>query len=330
MRAPGDGSGLAGGGEVYHSTVLRVAVIDMGTNSTRLLVADVEGDRLDVVRRESRVTGLGRGLGVSCCLANNAVERVADVVGEYVTLAKELGAKETSAFATSAVREAGNGEAFLAELRERFSLEAKIIEGMEEALLTYRGAISGGYVTARTLVVDIGGGSTELIVGSEYEPDFRVSLPIGVIRQTERHIKSDPPTASELESLAIDVGTQLDEQLSEHPGLSATKCVAVAGTPALLASIDLKLESVDTARVEGHRLSLETVQNLCSRVISLPLAERRQLRGIDPERAPHIVAGVITLVKVMRSFNLQEVIVSDRDILYGSALAAAKLPSPVG
>jgi exopolyphosphatase/guanosine-5'-triphosphate,3'-diphosphate pyrophosphatase len=282
-----------------------------------------------VVRRESRVTGLGRGLGVSCCLANEAIERVAAVVGEYVEAASALGAETMRAIATSAVREAANGDAFLAELRERFSLEAEIIDGLEEALLTYRGAISGGYVSAPTLVVDIGGGSTELIVGSTYDPDFRVSLPIGVVRHTERHVKADPPSAIELESLASDVGALVNEQLSAHPGLSASQCVAVAGTPALLASIDLALEAVDPSAIEGHRLSLETVQNLCSRLSSLPLAERRQLRGIDPDRAPYIVAGVITLVKVMRSFNLQEVIVSDRDILYGAALAAAKQPSVV-
>lgn len=309
---------------------MRVAVIDMGTNSTRLLVADVEDERLRVVHRESRVTGLGRGLGVSCCLANEAIERVASVVGDYQATTSELGAEAITSFATSAVRDAGNGEAFLAELRERFTLDARIIDGLDEALLTYRGALSGGYVDGPTLVVDIGGGSTELIVGSEYEPDFRTSLPIGVIRQTERHIKTDPPTALELESLAADVGTLIDEHLSAQPGLSAARCVAVAGTPALLASVDLGLELPDPTLVEGHRLSLRTVQNLCSRLSSVPLEERRRIRGIDPERAAHIVAGVITLVRVMRSFNLLEVIVSDRDILYGAALATAEQPSAVG
>lgn len=302
----------------------------MGTNSTRLLVADVDGDRLEVVRRESRVTVLGRGLGVSCCLANEAIERVVGVVGDYVAIAKELGADQIDAFATSAVREAGNGDAFLAELRERHSLDAEIIEGLEEALLTYRGCFSAGYVSGPTLVVDIGGGSTELIVGSSAEPDFRASLPIGVVRHTERHIKSDPPTVGELESLARDIAAVIDAQLSAHPGLSASRCVAVAGTPALLASIDLALERVEPTRVEGQRLSLQTIQNLCSRLSALPLEDRRRVRGIDPERAPHIVAGVITLVKLMRSFNLPETIVTDRDILYGAALAAAKQPSGVG
>lgn len=322
--------GAADCAEAYDSSALRVAVIDMGTNSTRLLVADVEADRLDVVRRESRVTGLGRGLGVSCCLANEAIERVASVVGDYVETAKSLDAEAISAFATSAVREAANGDAFLAELRERFSLEAEIIDGLEEALLTYRGALSGGYVSGPTLVLDIGGGSTELIIGSDHDPGYRASLPIGVVRHTERHVKSDPPTANELESMATDIGALIDEQLSAHPGLSVTRCVAVAGTPALLASIDLALDAVDPTQVEGHTLSLQTVQNLCSRLSSLPLEQRRELRGIDPERAPHIIAGVITLVKVMRSFNLPEVIVSDRDILYGAALETAKQPTAVG
>ena len=303
---------------------MRVAAIDLGTNSTRLLVADVDDGRVDAVHRESRVTGLGRGVETSGQLATEAIESVYTAVGDYRSTLAGLGAEETFAFATSAARDASNSDAFLAELRERFALQARVIGGLEEAELTYRGARGGGYIEGETLVLDIGGGSTELIVGSRAEPAFNTSLQLGVVRHTERHIHNDPPLTNELESLAEDVGNAVDAQLSKFPGLRAGHGVAVAGTPAILAAIDLGLERVDYDRVEGHELGMETIQNLCSRLASLPLAERRQVRGMDPDRAPTIVAGVIILIKVMRSFALPKIAVSERDILFGAAVRAAE------
>jgi exopolyphosphatase/guanosine-5'-triphosphate,3'-diphosphate pyrophosphatase len=294
----------------------------MGTNSTRLLVADVDDGRVDAVHRESRVTGLGRGVETSGRLATEAIEGVCAAVGDYIATLTDLGAEDTFAFATSAARDASNSEAFLAELRERFALQARVIGGLEEAELTYMGARGGGYIDGETLVLDIGGGSTELIVGSRAEPAFNTSLQLGVVRHTERHIHTDPPQTNELESLSEDVGNAIDQQLSTFPGLRADRGVAVAGTPAMLAAIDLGLERVDHDQVEGHELTLETIQNLCSRLSSLPLEERQRVRGVDPDRAPTIVAGVIILIKVMRAFALPKIAVSERDILFGAAVRA--------
>ena len=296
----------------------------MGTNSTRLLVADVDDGRVDAVHRESRVTGLGRGVETSGQLATEAIESVYAAVGDYIATLTELGAEDTFAFATSAARDASNSEAFLAELRERFALQAQVIGGLEEAELTYLGARGGGYIHGETLVLDIGGGSTELIVGSKAEPAFNTSLQLGVVRHTERHIHTDPPQTNELESLSEDVGTAIDQQLSTHPGLRAERGVAVAGTPAMLAAIDLGLERVDYDQIEGHELTLETIQNLCSRLSSLPLDERQRVRGVDPDRAPTIIAGVIILIKAMRAFALPKIAVSERDILFGAALRAVE------
>ena len=148
----------------------------MGTNSTRLLVADVVDGIVDPVHRESRVTGLGRGVETSGQLATEAIENVYEAVGDYQAILTDLGAEEIFAFATSAARDASNSDAFLAELRERFALQAKVIGGIEEAELTYRGARDGGYISGETLVLDIGGGSTELIVGSSAQPAFNTSI----------------------------------------------------------------------------------------------------------------------------------------------------------
>ncbi len=301
---------------------MRVAAIDMGTNSTRLLVADVVDGTVEVVRRESRVTGLGRGVEISGSLSTEAIESVFAAVGDYLVIAADLGSVETFAFATSAARDASNSEVFIAELRERFDLQARVLSGDEEAELTYLGA-RGSCADCETVIVDIGGGSTELVVGSGGEPTFNTSLQLGVVRHTERHLHTDPPQTNELESLSEDVSGAIDAELATHPGLSADRGVAVAGTPAILAAMDLGLEQVDHARIEGHELDLETIQKLLSRLSSLPLAERRTLRGVDPDRAPTIVAGVIILIKTMRAFALQRISVSERDILFGAALRVA-------
>ena len=302
---------------------MRVAAIDMGTNSTRLLIADVDGESATAVHRESRVTGLGRGVETSGQLATENIEDVYAAVGDYIAEAERSGAERTVAFATSAVRDASNGAAFLAELRERFSLEGRVIDGLEEAQLTYRGARSGGHVGRKTLVVDIGGGSTELIVGSGPEPEFHTSMQVGVVRHSERHVHADPPRTDELEALSDDVGGSIEAELAAHPGLRAEQAIAVAGTPATLAAIELELEDFDADVVEGHHLSLAAAQQACSRLASLPLAERSHVTGVHPDRAPTIVAGVVILIKAMRAFGLEEVEVSERDILYGAAISAA-------
>ena len=299
----------------------------MGTNSTRLLVAEVADGRVEPVHRESRVTGLGRGVETSGQLSTEAIEDVCAALSDYMTIVADLGATETFAFATSAARDASNSSAFLAELRERFALDARVIGGEEEAELTYRGARAAGCIDGDTLVLDIGGGSTELIVGSGATPDFNTSLQIGVVRHTERHLRADPPQSGELEALAADIAGAVDAELSTYPGLNADRAVALAGTPAILAAIDLGLGSVDYSRIEGHELELRTVQNLCSRLSSLPLEERREVPGMDPERAPTIVAGVIILAKVMRAFALPKIAVSEHDILFGAAARAAERPA---
>jgi exopolyphosphatase/guanosine-5'-triphosphate,3'-diphosphate pyrophosphatase len=299
----------------------RVAVIDVGTNSARLLVADVTGEKVSPVERRSTVTRLGRGVDLSGRLSAEAIEDACAAIGEYVTVLRELEAEEVAAIATSAVRDAENGSAFVAELRERFALSPRVLDGEEEARLTYAGATSEQSPTEPTLVVDIGGGSTELIVGSSDEISFHASLQAGVVRHTERHIASDPPTAVELESLAADVRGLIADAIGE--GVEAELGVAVAGTPTSLAAIELELEPYDPNRVHGHILSLPSIQRMLSRLASAPLSKRIEIAGMHPDRAPTIVAGVVILVETMRAFELDRIEVSEHDILYGTAIAIA-------
>jgi len=302
----------------------RVAVIDVGTNSARLLVADVAGGKVTPVERRSTVTRLGRGVDLSGRLSAEAVEDACGAIGGYVAALEELGAESVDAVATSAVRDAANGSAFVAELRERFALSARVLDGEEEARLTYLGATSEHTPTEPTLVVDIGGGSTELIVGTGEEISFHTSLQAGVVRHTERHIASDPPTALELEALAGDVRGLIEDAVA---GAEASAGIAVAGTPTSLAAIELELEPYDPTRVHGHVLALPSIQRMLSGLASVPLAERIQVTGMHADRAPTIVSGVVILVETMRAFGLEEIEVSEHDILYGTAISAAAKPN---
>jgi exopolyphosphatase/guanosine-5'-triphosphate,3'-diphosphate pyrophosphatase len=198
-----------------------------------------------------------------------------------------------------------------------------VLDGEEEARLTYLGATSARPPANSTLVIDIGGGSTELVVGDGPEVEFHASMQAGVVRHTERHLSADPPSAAELESLAGDVEGVLDRALGESPEAQANEGIAVAGTPTSLAAIDLRLDPYDPERVHGHRLALGSIQTMLSRLASMPLSERLGVTGLHPDRAPTIVAGVIILVEVMRAFGLGEIEVSEHDILYGAAIGAS-------
>lgn len=298
----------------------KVAVIDIGSNSTRLLIAEVDDGRVSEVERQSRVTRLGRGVDLSEQLSAEATEAACEAIADYVAICREGEIETIEAIATSAVRDASNGSAFAAELRERFALSARVLDGEEEARLTYLGATCEHSPSEPTLVVDIGGGSTELIVGTGEEVAFHTSLQAGVVRHSERHVSSDPPTTLELEALAADFRSLIEGATRGAP--TATAGIAVAGTPTSLASIEIGLEAYDPKQVHGHTLTLITIQRLLSQLASAPLSKRIEIRGLHPDRAPNIVAGVVILVETMRAFGLDRIEVSEHDILYGTAIAA--------
>jgi exopolyphosphatase / guanosine-5'-triphosphate,3'-diphosphate pyrophosphatase len=301
----------------------RVAVIDVGSNSTRLLVADVADGEVAKVERQSRVTRLGRGVDLTGQLSAEAIETTCDAIGDYTALCGQLDVEATTTIATSAVRDASNGDAFVAELRERFALTARVLDGAEEARLTYLGATHEQPPSEPTLVIDIGGGSTELIVGHDGGIDFEHSMQVGVVRHTERHIAGDPPTAAELEALAADVRSSIEAAVLAEQAAPVAAGIAVAGTPTSLAAVELELEPYDPERVHGHVLSLESIQRLLSLFASRPLPERKAIVGLHADRAPTIIAGVVILVEAMRAFDLDRIRVAEHDILYGAALQTA-------
>src|SRR3954447_22973099 len=295
----------------------------MGTNSTRLLVADGDGGQASALQPRSTVTRLGRGVDMTHQLATEAIEDVADAVGEYISLYGPLEPDAIAVLATSAVRDASNADAFIAELRERHALNARILTGGEEARLTYLGAVAGRPAADGTLVIDIGGGSTEFVVGSDHEVNFHTSLQVGTVRHTERHIRNDPPTAPELEALAEDVRRLIFAELAVAEFFDIHGGIAVAGTPTSLAAIEQELDPYDPEQVHGYLLTLDAIQRMYSMLSGKTLEERLKVTGLHPGRAPTIVAGVVILIQAMRAFGLQRIEVSEHDILHGAALQAA-------
>jgi exopolyphosphatase/guanosine-5'-triphosphate,3'-diphosphate pyrophosphatase len=292
--------------------VTRVCAVDLGTNTTRLLVADVVDGTVEEILRRSAITRLGEGVDEQRRLLPVPVARVRSALTDFRREAEALGAGRVLAIATSAVRDAENGEAFLGELERSYGFETRLLSGDEEAELTLRGVRTGGALPAGTVVVDVGGGSTELI-----GDDLRVSLDIGSVRLTERFLRSDPPAADELERAATAVRDLL-------PDASFAHAVGVAGTVTTLAA--LELGGYDPEQVHGYRISRERVEAQLQQLAALPLAERRMLPGLEPERAPVIVGGVVVVREALRRYDLAELDVSERDLLTGAALAAAELP----
>ena len=278
----------------------RVAAIDLGTNSTRLLVADVKDARVDEVVRRSVVTRLGEGVDARRRLLPTPIARTRNTLADFRRELEELGAERTLAVATSAVRDAENGEAFLGEVEWSYGFKTRLLSGDEEAELTRRGV---GALDEGTLLLDVGGGSTELST-----PRFRVSLDIGSVRLTERFLRSDPPTAGELDQASAAVRELL-------PELDVSSAIGVAGTVGQLAAL-----------AETDELTRGEVDRLTSELAALPLAERERVPRLDPKRAPVIVAGAIVVREVLARYGLERLQFSVHDILDGAALEAAELP----
>jgi exopolyphosphatase/guanosine-5'-triphosphate,3'-diphosphate pyrophosphatase len=284
---------------------VRVAAVDLGTNSTRLLVADVNGTLDEVVRR-LQITRLGEGVDERRRLLPVPIARVRNVLSDYRRELEALGAERTLCIATSAVRDAENGEAFLGEIEWSYGFTTWLLSGDDEATLTLRGI---GALEPGTLVVDIGGGSTEVqIVGGE----VRESIDVGCVRMTER--------------FGEDVTAIREHVRGLLPKTRPERAVGVAGTVTTIAALDLGLTEYDPERIHGHRISRDAVAEQTARLASMTLEERAEI--IEPGRAPVIVAGAAILSEVLDVYDLDAIEASERDILHGAALAAAELPEP--
>ena len=299
----------------------RVAAVDLGTNSTRLLVADVEDGRVDEISRRLTITRLGEGVDRRHRLLPVPIARVRNCLADYRRELEALGAERTLCIATSSVRDAENGEAFLGEIEWSYGFTTRLLSGQEEAAMMIRGVTAGRSPLDDVLVVDIGGGSTELVLAADGEVALSTSLDMGCVRITERFLGSDPPTRPELAATGGFVRSLL-------PELEASTAIGVAGPVTTLATLDLGDPEYDPERTHGHRIPLASVQRQLERLAAMTTEERLAVPGIEPGRAPVLVAGIVVLREVMTAYGLAEIEVSERDVLHGAALAAAELPEP--
>jgi exopolyphosphatase / guanosine-5'-triphosphate,3'-diphosphate pyrophosphatase len=307
---------------------MRTAIVDIGSNTTRLYIADVKNGRItEALERRTKVTRLGAGVDQDGRLSEEAMQRVYDTLDGYKELIDRHGVQRADAVLTSATRDAANGKEFADTVRDRYGLEPHVLKGEQEARLSFLGATSDRDPDSATptLVIDIGGGSTELIIGRGREAEFFVSTQAGVVRQTERHIHSDPPASEELEATARDVHAILQAAVPEERRRAVEHAIAVAGTATSLAAIAQDLDPYDPTKVHGYALTAVERDALKGRLASMTLDERRQVKGLDPARAPSIVAGTVILTEVMNLFELEQVEVSEHDILRGAALGLRNL-----
>lgn len=308
---------------------MRAAAIDIGTNSVLLLVVEKRGDELATLVERATITRLGQGVDKARELAPDAVERTLACLERYADEIGTFGVDRVDAVGTSAMRDARGGEAFVARASAILGTTPRVISGEEEARLTFSGALAGLHLPpGPVMVFDVGGGSTELIVGevsgSIGSVSSAMSLDVGSVRLTERHIRRDPPGPKELDAVRNNVRAELTKAsalLSALAGGSgAPNIVGVAGTVTTLAALVLGIDPYDGARVHGARLTRPAVAANVGRVATLPLAERRALRAIDPARADVIVAGGILVGEVLAWVSASELVTSDRGVRWGLAL----------
>ena len=304
---------------------MRVAAIDCGTNSIRLLIADVEGANLREIVREMTIVRLGEGVDRTGAFAPAALDRTFAACSAYARTLEGAGVERLRFVATSASRDASNREIFISGVRERLGVEPEVISGAEEARLSFRGAVEGltGQPPPRpTLVVDIGGGSTEFVLGDEF-PTAAVSVDVGCVRMTERHLHDDPPTRGQVEEVEADVDAAVDRAAREVPLATARSLIGVAGTVTTVVALVHGLRAYDPALIHGRSADLEQVEELTARLLVMSREERAALPAMHAGRVDVIAGGALVLRAIMRRTGLP-VIASETDILDGVARSLAE------
>lgn len=296
----------------------RVAAVDVGTNSVRLLVAEAAQPLL-VLERETHITRLGKGVDANGHLDDEALERTLTLIDDYARRWRELGAERVRITATSAIRDASDRDRFFAAVRERTGVEGEVLSGEEEGRTAFVGATSLVEGEPPYLVLDIGGGSTEFILGDR-EPDAMTSRQLGCVRLSERALRSDPPNVDEVAAARALVDAELDGIEALFDASSARTLVGVAGTITTIGALALDLPAYLPDRIHGTRVSAERVRSITDELCRLPTAARAELGPMAPGREDVIHAGAIILDRVVDRFRFPDILVSEADILDGLVL----------
>jgi exopolyphosphatase/guanosine-5'-triphosphate,3'-diphosphate pyrophosphatase len=302
--------------------VTRVAAVDCGTNSIRLLVADLDGSTKVDLHREMRVVRLGEGVDRTGRLSDAALDRTRLALVDYARTCASLGVERTRMVATSATRDASNRSTFVGMVSATLGVEPEVVSGAEEAALSFTGATADlAAEDGPFLVMDIGGGSTEFVLGTT-KVDAALSVDIGCVRLTERHLVDDPPTAAQVEAARRDINAALDRVLEAVPAATARTAVGLAGSVTTLAALALGLTEYDATRIHLSRLTSQQVTSLTDRLLAMTRQERAALPVMHPGRVDVIGGGALVLENAMQRLSLDEVLVSEADILDGIAMSA--------
>ena len=305
---------------------VRLAALDVGTNSTRLLVADVAGGAIVAEHaREMVITRLGKGVDRTGRFDPAALARTLEVLAGYAATCRRLGVERRRLVATSATRDAADRQVFLDGVRDLLGVEPEVLTGQAEAAAAYRGATAGLDGDQPTLVVDIGGGSTELILGDGRTTSrAMVSLDIGCVRLFERHLHGDPPTAAEVAALRADVAAHLARVAGVLDPAAASRVVGVAGTVTTVTAIALGLDTYDPRRIHRATVDASEIAAAADKLAAMTVAERAALPVMAKGREDVIAAGALLLDELVRMFHLRNVIASETDILDGVLLGLAE------
>jgi exopolyphosphatase / guanosine-5'-triphosphate,3'-diphosphate pyrophosphatase len=304
----------------------RLAGIDCGTNSIRLLIADVDGNgRLTDVERQMRIVRLGQDVDRTRRLAASALARTSAALTEYAQTIADAGAVRTRMVATSATRDAANRDEFTAMVRGVLGIDPEVIDGREEATLSFQGALAGlPAVQPPLLVADIGGGSTELVLGSADAVRSWHSMDVGCVRLTERHLRDDPPTEAQVTAVVADLDAALQRAAQDVALQAPATFVGVAGTVTTIAAIALDLDRYEAERIHGTVVRAEQVREVTERLLAMTHAERARLPVMHPGRVDVIAGGALVLRSLLDATGAPAVVASEHDILDGIVLSLTR------
>lgn len=300
---------------------MKYAVIDMGSNSIRLMLAEVTDGQLGHVEKHLEMTRLGAGVDTTKMLSETSMQATVEAVSKFKQMADEAGAHMVGAFATSAVRDAANGAELAARIFNETGVTVEIIPGTEEAELGYRGVVSGlgdlAGAAEKFVIIDIGGGSTELIVGDVNGIQYRHSFNVGVVRMTGKHLHSDPVLASEIEALEADIRDILKDGVSAVLALKPKYAIGIGGTATTFAAMKLEMAIYDRERIHNATVTRQDLEAIVDQLAHMTVAEKKQIVGLMPKRADVIYAGGAILSYLMKALSLDVMYASDYDNLEG-------------
>jgi len=296
----------------------RVAAVDCGTNSLRLLVADVGDGQLSDVERRMEIIRLGQGVDKTGRLAPEALDRMSAVLRDYAGVIRKSGAAAVRMVATSATRDADNSAEFISRVKDILGLAPEVLSGDAEARLSFTGATAELTGAGPCLIADIGGGSTEFVLGDPGGPEVRaISVDIGCVRLTERHLHADPPTRDQVAAAVADIDAALDTVADTIPVAEAKTLVGLAGSVATVTAIAMGLTEYDSSRIHHTRTSAADVHAITATLLSQRRADRARIGVMHPGRVDVIGGGALVLDQIMRRFGFAEVLASEHDILDG-------------